>query len=285
MSDINKVAKGQRKERMCELELQAKGYLTWKTIRHRFLNIDLFGLFDVVGLAADGGHMLFIQVKTERVSNDIRGRVQALKMPRDCYREIWIYKNIRRSRNDKGKFQNECGQDCRRIIKERACPGCNQWFDLDWADPDQKYCSLECYRIIQREKQIEKTCPICSKKFMTSPSEDFLIHCSRICMGQSLSAKMMGEKHPLWMGGTNVAYERGLNSGEWNRLRRKILKRDNHLCQECKKPKKELHVHHVIPYRISANNELENLITLCEGCHMKKTYQDSIRIKSGEGIL
>ena len=38
---INRVAKGQRKERTCELELQAKGYMTWKTIRHKFLNIDL----------------------------------------------------------------------------------------------------------------------------------------------------------------------------------------------------------------------------------------------------
>lgn len=92
MSEINKVAKGQRKERACELELQEKGYRTWKTIRHRFLNIDLFGLFDVVGLAGDGSHLLFIQVRSERADNAIREKIRNLKMPNSCRKEMWIWK-------------------------------------------------------------------------------------------------------------------------------------------------------------------------------------------------
>jgi len=89
---INRVAKGQRRERVCELELQAEGYLTWKTIRHRFLNIDMFRLFDVVGLAEDGSRLRFIQVKSERVDKDTREKIRALKMPDGCRKEIWIWK-------------------------------------------------------------------------------------------------------------------------------------------------------------------------------------------------
>jgi hypothetical protein len=92
---VNTVAKGKRKEKLCADELRAKGYLTWKTIRHRFLNIDLFGLFDVVALAADGSHLLFIQVKSERVANEVRDKVRALKMPANCRKQIWIWKQRR----------------------------------------------------------------------------------------------------------------------------------------------------------------------------------------------
>ncbi len=90
---INRVAKGQRKERRCELDLQAEGYITWKTIRHQFLNIDMFRLFDVVGLAADGSRMRFIQVKSGKVDNAVRDKVRELKMPDGCHKEIWIWKD------------------------------------------------------------------------------------------------------------------------------------------------------------------------------------------------
>jgi len=67
---MNAVGKGKRKEKLCADELRARGYLTWETIRHRFLNVDLFGLFDVLALAPDGSHLLFIQVKTRSFTSD-----------------------------------------------------------------------------------------------------------------------------------------------------------------------------------------------------------------------
>jgi len=89
---MNKVAKGSRVEKICSDELKAQGYITWKTIRHRFLKVDLFGLFDVVALAADGSHMLFIQVKSTRVENQVREQVRKLRMPAICRKWIWIRK-------------------------------------------------------------------------------------------------------------------------------------------------------------------------------------------------
>lgn len=88
---INRTAKGRRKEKICADELKADGYIVWKTIRHKFLNIDLFGLFDVVGLAGDGTHLKFIQVKTGYCPNEVKDKIRALKMPVNCIKEVWCY--------------------------------------------------------------------------------------------------------------------------------------------------------------------------------------------------
>ena len=90
---IHRVAKGSRREKQCADELIKWGYTTWKTVRHRFLNIDLFGLFDVVGLAPEGDHLLFIQVKSNHVDKNTRERIRALKMPKGCIKEICVYKD------------------------------------------------------------------------------------------------------------------------------------------------------------------------------------------------
>jgi len=85
---INKVAKGQRKEKMCFDELKDYPY-RWKTIRHRFLNIDIFGLFDVV--AANEQEMRFIQVKSGYCPNEVREKIRACKLPPCCKKEIWMW--------------------------------------------------------------------------------------------------------------------------------------------------------------------------------------------------
>lgn len=53
-------------------------------------------------------------------------------------------------------------------------------------------------------------------------------------------------------------------------LRRKTFERDNYTCQKCKiqdKTAKILEAHHIIPLALEGKNELDNMITLCEGCH------------------
>ena len=78
---------------MCADELKAEGYLTWKTVRHQFLNIDLFGLFDVLGLHPNGEHLRFIQVKSNRIDHATRDKIKNLKMPPGCIKESWIYRD------------------------------------------------------------------------------------------------------------------------------------------------------------------------------------------------
>jgi len=90
---VNKTAKGSRVEKRCADELRGKGFITWKTIRVKYQNIDLFGLFDVLGLAPNGSKLLFIQVKSTRVDNETRDKIRALKMPPGCEKWIWVWKN------------------------------------------------------------------------------------------------------------------------------------------------------------------------------------------------
>jgi len=92
---MNKVGKGYRVEKRCADELRALGYLIWKTIRVAYCNIDLFGLFDVVALHPQGEHILFIQAKTNRVDNETRDRVRAMRLPAGCQKWIWIWKDRR----------------------------------------------------------------------------------------------------------------------------------------------------------------------------------------------
>ncbi len=91
----NKTAKGYRVEKLCADELNEKGYTIWKTIRVKYCNIDLFGLFDVVALHPEGEHLLFIQVKSNRVDNKMMDAVKALKMPEGCQKWIWIWKDYK----------------------------------------------------------------------------------------------------------------------------------------------------------------------------------------------
>lgn len=92
---MNKIGKGSRVEKRCADELKAQGYLTWKTIRVAYCNIDLFGLFDVVALHPQGEHILFIQVKANRVDNETRDKIRALRMPSGCRKWIWVWKDRR----------------------------------------------------------------------------------------------------------------------------------------------------------------------------------------------
>lgn len=65
---------------------------------------------------------------------------------------------------------------------------------------------------------------------------------------------------------------------DWDKIRLKIYKRDDYRCQICnlsmnesnKKYNVVLHIHHKIPFRISNDNSLNNLITLCPRCHGKE---------------
>ena len=55
---------------------------------------------------------------------------------------------------------------------------------------------------------------------------------------------------------------------EFNRLRRKVLKRDSNMCTRCCSTVK-LEVHHVVELAAGGTNDMTNLVTLCHACHME----------------
>lgn len=64
-------------------------------------------------------------------------------------------------------------------------------------------------------------------------------------------------------------------SARWKRIRSKVLRRDEYICQECKKYgriKEATQVHHIehLEDRPDLAYDLDNLISLCLGCHNKE---------------
>jgi Holliday junction DNA helicase RuvB len=51
-------------------------------------------------------------------------------------------------------------------------------------------------------------------------------------------------------------------------LRRKVLGRDGHRCAGCRSPHR-LQLHHIVPFNQGGPTCLENLLTLCRGCHAR----------------
>jgi len=88
---MNTVAKGTRKEKLCEDFFKEKGWATWRTSRNKFQQLDAFGLFDVISVHPDGTEMYFIQVKSNRCSKKVKDSIRAFKMPPKCHKEVWIY--------------------------------------------------------------------------------------------------------------------------------------------------------------------------------------------------
>lgn len=80
---------------------------------------------------------------------------------------------------------------------------------------------------------------------------------------------MTGDGNPNWVGGSS----RYRGSG-WERLRETVYERDNYTCQKCGKTNGKIHAHHIVPYRVSRDNSLTNLITLCVSCHTKRTHRE-----------
>ena len=71
-----------------------------------------------------------------------------------------------------------------------------------------------------------------------------------------------------------------LKSAEWERQRRRVLKRDKFFCQLCGAGDSR-HVDHIIPVWYTGKEEVEDyeLQTLCASCHSKKSSFEGVQAK------
>ena len=69
-----------------------------------------------------------------------------------------------------------------------------------------------------------------------------------------------------------IAAERSVTTSDWSRIRKTVLARDDHRCQDrrSREHADNLHVHHLIPRAAGGSDEPSNLITLCDGCHARR---------------
>lgn len=68
-------------------------------------------------------------------------------------------------------------------------------------------------------------------------------------------------------------------------IRMAVMMRDKFKCQECKRGYAKLEVHHITPKRLSGNNTIDNLITLCVDCHKQTHGKEEVFIKKYYNII
>jgi 5-methylcytosine-specific restriction endonuclease McrA len=115
-------------------------------------------------------------------------------------------------------------------------------------------------------------CCQCGEEFKREPSRTVggFVTCSRKCTYKELSIRLSGENNPLWKGGT-----KSYRGNDWREASGRAKSRDHYTCQRCGMTENEclinygfvLHVHHITPYRLTQDNSLVNLVTLCVSCH------------------
>jgi len=94
------------------------------------------------------------------------------------------------------------------------------------------------------------------------------------CLKREVANKQRGENHSCYIDGRYYKIKK---------LKRKIRKRDNYICQDCSKTQEQslkesnriLDVHHIDGD--DTNNVEENMVTLCLGCHNKRQPRHLIK--------
>ena len=92
---------------------------------------------------------------------------------------------------------------------------------------------------------------------------------------KKVSEATTGKNHWNWKGGRVKINKSRISSQEWRRRSKECYKRDGYRCQICGIFGIILNAHHIISWRISHNDSLDNLITVCVKCH-HKIEQNSI---------
>lgn len=86
---------------------------------------------------------------------------------------------------------------------------------------------------------------------------------------KKISISHKKEKCHFWIDGRSYNKSPHRYRDDWNNIRQLIYKRDNYICQDCKQHKK-LDIHHIVSFMETFDNSLNNLISLCRSCHIKR---------------
>lgn len=117
------------------------------------------------------------------------------------------------------------------------------------------YCSISCANEIRR---VDRTCKCCGKSFQvgrarvygsSNSSGNF---CTRAC-------------YEKWLCRTSKTTGRG---SQWKRIRASLVAKSP-FCGWCGTVRQRLQVHHIVPFRLTHDNDNSNLIPLCCSCHKK----------------
>lgn len=194
---------------------------------------------------------------------------------------LWCGKDFNRVRGNARYCSSKCAQKQWHADKKaerkanpkykRECLFCKTEFSTN--DKRKTFCSMQCrWKLFNSQRDTTKfedrICPVCKTVFKPlQKAGTGRTYCSRECVYKS--------KRKLQADGTLGILDGRKWKGRWL----KALQRDNFTCQICGKRKDptewhnrqdRLEVHHWDgdgETHTKKNHELNNLVTLCSGCH------------------
>jgi len=205
--------------------------------------------------------------ETLKGENNPNWKNAGIKICLKCGKEFKSY-------NKNSKYcSSNCFYSTHRTVK--ICEYCKKEFEFYNSRGDKKFCSAFCHhKYSTQEGTIDKICETCKKEFIIRKSMAKQRFCSNACVNKYKidSGMYKGKNNPQWQGGISI--KRNYRGEDWNIQRKMALERDEYKCQKCGEQIR-VAVHHIIPWEISKNNDLKNLICLCCKCHM--TEENSYR--------
>lgn len=204
--------------------------------------------------------------------------------------------------NPKALGQKFCSRECWRLSRirqvSRTCERCGKVFSVYQARRHARFCSWECHTA-----KVTKGCLVCGATITVKQSAGpKRLTCSRRCrailqnmehrsprQGQEKSAEERQKiseglrKYYKWSPAKHWNYQGGpwpSRRGGWLKQRDAARERDGNTCRACLKSAaslgRNIPVHHIKPYREfpdpESANDLANLISLCQSCHMKAEH-------------
>lgn len=193
-------------------------------------------------------------------------------------------------------YKNQCCKCKGRFVHYRQCD-CGQWF-LD-KKYDKKYCSDNCRGYLttsKKHKPVTLVCECCGKEFIRyfgnikNPKHTF---CSKECKLNYFKADIQIRKclncgkefkiyNSVLSGKTNAKGNYCCTKCYYDSMR--FLESPHRYGKEFKQNKKKyfdksfcvfcgttknIHIHHIIPFRLTKDNGLDNLVPLCAKHHKK----------------
>lgn len=183
-------------------------------------------------------------------------------------------------------------------MKTYICQNCNKEFisKKGCKTRTPKYCSRNCFMQIPKTEanklkmsiaklgkepvnklpKYESNCIVCNNIIINRVGAKYQKkYCNIECYYKSLVGKTyiekQGEKSHFWKGGVTNKSEIARKNGLYRIWQNQVFKRDNYLCQNCGKSKKDilLHAHHIIKFseNIEKRYDVNNGVTLCIKCH------------------
>lgn len=149
------------------------------------------------------------------------------------------------------------------------------------------FCSDACKRKVRYARTLEVVCSFCGVPYFISKNgleqqrlRDIKPCCRKCQAKRTPPPSPSGEHSPTWKGGHRYwlvgRFGKDKDGLSWKQQRRLAWERDNYTCQHCHQRKnRNPDVHHIIPWRKSQSHALNNLICLCQSCHLKEEATSS----------